>query len=107
MNEDVFEHPDVKAMLRHFRDKVLPNIKGSAITAAIVSKHDPDPKMCLEMGASLLLDKPIIVICIDKAQVSQHLRKIATAIVEVSDLKTEADSKKIQDAINHVLEGMA
>jgi hypothetical protein len=105
--EDIYENPDIKHMLRDFQKHVLPAINDSVVTLSLISKRHPDPKMCLEMGAALLLDKPIIAICIDRAEVSQHLLKIAAAVVEVDDLTSEASHKKIQEAITRVVEGVA
>jgi nucleoside 2-deoxyribosyltransferase len=105
--EDILDHPDVKRMLNQFRDSVLPNIKGSNTVGCIISGKDPDPKMCFEMGAALLLDKPILAICFDRAYVSRHLLRIAAEIVEVTDLKNPADTQRVTDAIQRVNEGMA
>lgn len=97
--EDVFEDPQVKKMLRHFKENVLPNIADSTQFAALISGKMPDAKMCLEIGAAVLLDKPIIAICFEGAAPSQHLLKIATKIVEVEDLSSPRDMEKVRKAL--------
>jgi hypothetical protein len=105
--KDILEQPEVKAYLEDFRRNVLPNIKGSAVVMELVCEAEPDPKMCLEMGAAVLLDKPIVAICIQGRKVPQHLRRIASEVVEVSDLNSDADLEKINSALRRVVEGDA
>lgn len=106
MEKDVLDEPQVKAFLERFRSHVLPRIKASDLTVTIVS-HDPDPKMCLEVGAAVLLDKPILVVALDAAKIPPTLRKVATSIVVVSDLNDETDKARLQEAISRVVNGGA
>lgn len=102
-----WDDPAVKAYLKNFRDNVLPHIAESTVTGILISNSKPDSKLCLEIGAAVLLDKPIIAICTDRAKCSQQLARIAVAVVEVDDISTEQGQEKAKAAINRVLEGMA
>jgi hypothetical protein len=59
----------------------LPQIKESVMMMSIAS-DEPDAKQCLETGAAVLLDKPIIVIIPPGRQVSTNLKRCASAIIE-------------------------
>lgn len=101
-----YESPEVKAYLKRFKEMVLPNLADAAAVVSIVSPASPDAKMCLEIGAAVLLDKPIIVAVFRGATIPQHLKKVATEIVEIEKdehLSSPAIRKKFQAAIDRVM----
>lgn len=106
MKKDMLDEPPAKAFLEEFRVQVLPHIKASTLTLAIVNR-DPDPKMCLEIGAAVLLDKPILVVALDAAKISQTLRKVATSIVVLNNFHDEANKARLQEAIGRIVNGAA
>jgi len=105
--DDILDSPNVRAYLKRFKELVLPDIKESTVFAALIPGVDPDPKMCLEMGAALLMDKPIVAIVIRGRKIPRHLARIASEIVEVSDLMTEEDKIKVQTALDRVHGGIS
>lgn len=107
MPDDLYDDPQIKAMLQDFRRRVMPNIKDSHFALTLLAGGIPDVKQCLEVGASVLMDKPILVLCINKAQCPRHLLKIASEVVEVEDIRSPEGSKKVQEAIRRVAEGVA
>ena len=65
----------------------LEKIKSSAIFMSILSpKFVEEPRCVMQIGAAVLLDKPIAIIVVKGAKVPKHLEKIAT-IEYCNDLK--------------------
>ena len=92
---------DEDEFFRHSREEMFPKMKGSAISITL-AHDDPDPKLCMELGAAILFDKPIICVVLPGRKVANNLRRVASAIVEGSmdDPKTK---QRLQDAISNVL----
>lgn len=82
------------------RDNLFPKLKTSALSITIMA--EPDPKLCMELGASILFDKPIIALVPPGQRVPANLRRVASAIVE-GDMKDPATKQRLQDAITRVL----
>jgi hypothetical protein len=82
------------------RERLFPKLKGSVLSITIAG--DPDPKLCLELGASILFDKPIIVLVPPGYKVPANLTRVASAIVE-GDAQDGATKQRLQDAIERVL----
>jgi hypothetical protein len=98
---------EVKKYFQRFEREVLPHMRDSTFTIAIAPRGEIDAKMCLEIGAAVLLDKPIIVAVSDGAAVSANLKRVATEIVEGSRIANADFQQKLQDAISRVLENDA
>lgn len=99
---DPFDDPNLKAYLRHAQREMFPKLKGSALSLTILH-GDPDPKLCLELGAAILFDKPLIVLVPDRERpVPANLKRVASAIVygAPNDPTTQ---ERLQDAINSVV----
>jgi hypothetical protein len=89
----------------HARREMFPKLKASALSMVLLG--DPDPKLCLELGASILFNKPIIVLVPAGREVPLSLRTIANKIVEISTPPTEADGLAIKRAINEMVKAAA
>jgi hypothetical protein len=95
-----FLEPETQEFFDHFERYGLPAMKESAMCIAIHGEKI-DAKMCLEIGAAVLLDKPIIITVVRGAAISPALRRVASEIVEFDP---SADGQKqIQSAIDRVL----
>jgi hypothetical protein len=102
MSDDIFDDPDLKAYLKHAEEDMLPKMKDSAITLALFNGN-VDIKLCVEIGAAILFDKPIIVVKCGDKPVSANLKRVASVIVEARDIKDESTQAKLQAAITKVL----
>lgn len=72
----------VDRYLDHFRRNVLPGLRDC--TASVMISHaadETDVKFCLELGASIMLGKPIIAFVAPGRECPPGLRKVADAIV--------------------------
>ena len=98
------EDPVIREFLRQFGETILPKMMESALCCVIGSDR-PDPKQCLEVGAAVLLDKPLIL-CLPRGRsISVNLRSCATAIIEVNEdgTMTEIQREEFQRAITRVI----
>lgn len=71
-----FDDPEVKTYLESFRREVMPKITDSNMIFALITEK-PDPKLCLEVGAAILLDKPLIICVRPGQKISDNLRMAA------------------------------
>ena len=69
---------------QHFREDGLPKIMSSNVTMTLYTGDgsDFDVKHATELGAMLLLDKPLILIGIPGAVLPSRLRKAADVVIE-------------------------
>lgn len=92
MGEDEF--------FRRAREDLFPKMKGAALSIVIAA--DPDPKLCMELGAAILLDKPIVVVVPEGQKLPTNLSRIASAIVQ-GDISQSKGKKQLQEAITRVI----
>lgn len=92
---------DEDEFLKHAREDMFPKMRDSAIALTIVS-DDPDPKLCVELGAAILFDKPLICVVPPGRKVSSNLRRVASVIVQ-GDTNDAATMQRLEDAINQVM----
>jgi len=102
--KDIYQKPEVKDFLDQFDRNGLPKIISSAMVIAI-NDGRPDPKMCLEIGAAVLLDKPIVITAMRGKPVPKNLQLVATRIIEIENPSEISESEKalIEDAIYEVM----
>jgi hypothetical protein len=69
---------------RAFREDALPKILSSTVYLSIYSGDgaDFDVKQATELGAMLLLDRPLILVTVKGARLPTRLAKAADAIIE-------------------------
>ena len=79
--------------LDRFKREAMPKIASSAYVMNINPGDDPDAKVCLEVGAAILLDKPMVIVAPPGRPISGHLRRVADEVIEV-DLDTEAGQQE-------------
>jgi hypothetical protein len=102
MSENPFDDPQWLEYAQHARDELFPMIRDSAVTLSIMPPVDAgiDPKWCLELGAMILLDKPIIAIVPPGTRVPAKLARIADEIVEGGELDSEEFQVRFMKAMD-------
>jgi hypothetical protein len=73
---------EIRRYLSRAHRELLPKLRESAISAVIAPGDDPDPKIAIELGYTLLLDKPLVIVVPPGRTVPEHLVRAADAIVE-------------------------
>jgi hypothetical protein len=89
--------------VEHFRRDALQKLEESAFVASLVPREDFDAKFAVELGASIMLDKPLLAIVMPGAEVPAKLAKVADRIVQ-ADVDTEAGREAVHAAMREMLE---
>jgi hypothetical protein len=95
--------PDERAgwddFVAHVRRDAVRKIDGSAFVVSLFpSSGEPDVKYAVELGLSIMLDKPILVVAMPGAKIPNHLAQVADRLV-YADIDLEAGRRKVADAI--------
>lgn len=85
----------------HARANMFPAMKDSAFVLSIAT-NEPDPKLCLEIGAAICFNKPILVVVPRGCSVPLSLRTIAHKIVEIDDMKSAQSQRSLTAAIKEM-----
>ena len=96
MSEDLRNDPEFIEWETHVRENVLPKMAASALTISLVPNGKADIKYAVELGLSIMLDKPIFLVCEPGQILPDKLLRIADKVIEV-DLK--GDVRGAQEAI--------
>jgi hypothetical protein len=99
---DPWEDPEVQQWAQTVIDELVPKIRSSAM-AMTVYTGSADVKLAVELGFSMLLDKPLIVAVTPGATVPPKVMAVADEIVEV-DLGNPAHQQRIADAVGRLQE---
>jgi hypothetical protein len=99
--DDTLNQLDVKAFLKAAEKEMFPKMQGSAISINFLGK--PDAKLCLETGASVLFDKPIIVVVPEGGgPVPVNLKRCASAVLE-GRMDDPRFAQRLQQAIKRLI----
>jgi len=102
VSDDPFEDPEWLDFARQARENLVPMIDKSAVAVSIVSDK-LDPKLAIETGYMVLMDKPIILAVTPGSKIPSKLALVADEIVEV-DLSDPSFSDRLRAAIQRVTE---
>lgn len=96
------EEVEFEAWAERVRAELVPKIDGSSATVQILpTSGEVDIKFAVELGISIMLDKPIIALVTPGAKVPDKLVRVADRIIEV-DL--DKDFAKARNRIGEALE---
>lgn len=86
---------DNRKILRDMRDSFLPQMRSSVYVIGVVM-HETDPFLLMQIGAAVILDKPLLLIAYKGAWIPAKARQIAYAVVEMNGPE---DHAKVQQAV--------
>lgn len=90
--------------VEHVRRDTLQKMSDSAFVASFVPRGDEvDVKFAVELGLSIMLDKPVLAIVLPGAKVPERLRRAADEIVE-ADVDLEEGRRAIMEAMERMQE---
>lgn len=100
---DIWNNPDVKAWVARTAKELPGKIDSSAIVISIVPETamKTDVKFAVELGFSIMMDKPIIAVVRPGTRVPDRLVRVADAIVECN-MESETDREKLAATINRL-----
>lgn len=84
MSDDPFDDPVWEAYAKKAREQLAPMMADSAIAVSVYDGGEVDPKMAIETGYMVLMDKPIIAVVTPGCKVPGKLALVADEIVELS-----------------------
>jgi hypothetical protein len=94
--------PEVREFLRSAAADMMPKMEGSAI-ALIIFNGTIDALISVQLGAAILMDKPIVLIVVDKKeQLPAALLRVATEVVYGS-MKDPGTKDRLKEAIVRIL----
>jgi hypothetical protein len=105
MSDDLWNDPDVQSWVADAREHLIPKIEGSDATISLVPDGEGDIKFAVELGLSIMMNKPIIAVVIDNRNLPDKLVQVADTIVHLHsrELGTASGQKKVHAAIERIL----
>jgi hypothetical protein len=93
--EDVEEW---EALVKHTREETIEKMMASAFVISVVPEK-ADVKVALELGLSIMLDKPLMLILMPGATTPPRLQRVADHVV-IADLDTPDGREYVMRAID-------
>lgn len=83
---DPFDDPEAQEWLAHVRDNVVPMIDSSAYTMSVVpTEENVDIKFSVELGLTIMLDKPLILWVPEGQRLPPKLARIADGVIRYAN----------------------
>lgn len=102
--KDLWQEPTTKAWVRHVLDEMEPKLASSSLVVSLVPEdREGDVKFWVELGASIMYDKPIIAVVLGDGPVPAKLSAVADEIVRCPHGVDPASSDALKSAIERVL----
>lgn len=102
MPDDPYDDPGWREYAKRAREVLEPMVRDSVVGVSIVN-GTVDPKLAIETGYMILLDKPIIVAVTPGTKVPNKLALVADEIIEL-DLNDPSFPLRLQEAVSRVIE---
>lgn len=99
---DLLDDPEFQEWAEGARKHLVPMLQQSAITVSLVPQGPADIKFAVELGLSIMMDKPIIAVVTPGRPVPERLIRVADVIVE-GDMSTAKGRRKLQEAIQEAI----
>jgi hypothetical protein len=104
MTDDPFDDPGWQDYVAHVRTELVPKLDSSAYVMTLVpDAADVDVKFAVELGLSIMMDKPIIAVVHTNAKPPERLVRAVDAIVE-GDITTEAGREKLMYSVKAAMD---
>ena len=84
------------------RTELIPMLESSSVNVSLVPTGETDVKFAVELGLSIMMDKPIIAVVSPGAKVPDKLVRVADHLIE-GDLTTEVGHKRLQEKLGELL----
>lgn len=95
---DPFNTPEWRRYAKRVQADLVPKIYTSAVTISLVPTGETDVKFAVELGLSIMMNKPIIAVVTPGSYVPDKLRQVADFIIE-GDPEDPAFKVQVIDAI--------
>ncbi len=105
MTDNVLDDPEFVAWAKRIQDELVPMIQGSAVSVSLVPTGPSDVKFAVELGLSIMLDKPIIALVQPGTKIPDALRRVAVEIIEYDAGSMEKIQARLGNAIRRYVRG--
>ncbi len=103
-SDDWAADPEAAEFLRHAEQEMAPKLAGSAFNISLVPSDYGDAKFWVELGASIMMDKPIIAVVTEGREVPAKLIRVCDEIVVIAEgAHIEDHQDALMDAIRVVI----
>lgn len=99
---DPFDTPEFRDYAARARRELLPKLEESGCALMMTPSGPSDVKFAVELGFSIMLDKPIIAVVSPGTHVPPKLRRVADRIIE-GDIEDGTLAARINEAVREVL----
>lgn len=96
---DPFDSPEGRRWAKAVQDDLVPKLADSAVSLTVWTGQ-VDAKIAVELGAAILLDKPIIIGVSPGVVVPEHLVRCADKIIELDITNPAKASASIRSALS-------
>jgi hypothetical protein len=104
MTDDPFESEEWKRYADRAIDELVPMIRDSAVTISVVPDGPGDVKFAVELGFSIMMDKPIIAVVQPGAKVPSRLIAVADEIIEMDPDNPEELMSRLRPILDKVVD---
>lgn len=92
--------PEFDEFSRRCREELLPKIKDSDICMSIVP-NDTDIKFAVELGLSIMLNKPIVALIPPGRKIPEKLARVVDRFVEL-DLNDPSGRQRLEEVLREM-----
>lgn len=96
------DSPEYRDWEHRVRTELIPKLEDSSMTVSLVPEGETDIKFAVELGLSIMLDKPIIAVVHPGAKMPERLVRVADHIVE-ADLETETGRQRVHATLTRMM----
>lgn len=100
--DDPWDHPEAQRFAEGAATDMFPKMERSAMSISLVPKQG-DVKFWCELGAAIMLDKPLISVVLHEDAIAQKLRMVSDEIIVAADGMDDQTQEELKEAIGRVL----
>lgn len=103
---ELWEDPAWREFVDQIRTDLVPKLEDSGAVVSIVPDGEGDVKFAVELGFSIMLDKPIIVVVPEGRLVPERLARVADRIVP-GDMSSDTGRQQLMEALKVTMRELA
>ena len=88
-----YDDPEWRRYVTRIRAELVPMIDQSALTISLAPSGETDVKFAVELGLSIMLDKPIVVVLMPGQEIPEKLRAVADEVLELDMTQPDAPAR--------------
>jgi hypothetical protein len=104
MADRIEDDPEFREFAQSVRGELIPKLENSGMVVSLVPSGETDVKFAIELGFSIMLDKPIIAVVQPGTPLPDKLVRVADHIVD-ADVSTVQGQERLQEVIDQVAQG--